>query len=288
MERSNLILGGLIVSLFAFLLVTALYSQTVEPIIKFLSATVKQGDTLFVEIHGAELDDNVSAYFLQKNIPFYSDGLHLRAIVGIPVNTGIGTYTFSTFVMVGGVKKTLTQKVRVLSGNFPVQKIWLKKSKKDLYTYEGVQREYDLIGAALKQETPEQGWEGSFGYPANGKVTTKFGSQRVVNGEKGSNHKGVDFGPGFGKPVFAVNGGVVSLVEKFKMHGNTVIINHGQGVSSLYLHLNDFAVKVGDTVKKGDVIGHVGSTGVATGPHLHFAMYVHVVAVNPMSWFKLK
>lgn len=271
-----------------FLLRALAAPQTAEPIVKFSSTTVKQGDTLFVEIHGAEADENVSAYFLQKNFPFYSDGLHLRALAGIPVNFAPGTYAFSTFVMVAGVKKTLAQKIKVVPGGFPVQKIKLTKSKNALYTYEGVQREYDLIGAALRTETQEQYWDGGFGYPSNGRMSTKFGMQRVVNGKKGSNHKGVDFAPGFGKPVVTVNGGVVTLVQKFKMHGNTVIVNHGQGVSSLYLHLNDFSVKTGDSVKKGDVLGHVGSTGVATGPHLHFAMYVHAVAVNPMPWFKMK
>ncbi len=263
------------------------FAQTPASFMKFSATTIKQGDTLFVELHGAE-GDILKATFLQKPVLFYADGLHLRAIVGIPVNQPLGVYTFFVSYMENGEPKTHEQKIKIIPGGFPVQRIWLKKKMKDLYTYEGIQHEYDLIGAALKTETPEQLWEGVFGEPSKGKITTKFGSQRVVNGEKGSNHKGVDFAPGFKKPIFAVNGGTVSLVQKFKMHGNTVIINHGQGVSSLYLHMNAFAVKAGDTVKKGDVIGYVGSTGVATGPHLHFALYVHAVAVNPMPWFKTK
>jgi murein DD-endopeptidase MepM/ murein hydrolase activator NlpD len=84
--------------------------------------------------------------------------------------------------------------------------------------------------------------------------------------------------------VRAIAGGVVRLVREFNIHGNTVGIDHGQGLSSIYLHLSKFAVAEGDAVTKGEVIGYIGSTGRSTGPHLHWSLYANGVPVNPARW----
>jgi murein DD-endopeptidase MepM/ murein hydrolase activator NlpD len=114
--------------------------------------------------------------------------------------------------------------------------------------------------------------------------------RRYYNGEFANDyyHRGVDYAAGTGSPVFAPAAGYVRLVgtvaQGFQLHGNTVGIDHGQGVVSIFIHLSRINVKEGDFVQPGQVIGAVGSTGVATGPHLHWGLYVNNEAIDPVPW----
>ena len=101
-------------------------------------------------------------------------------------------------------------------------------------------------------------------------------------------HRGVDYATGTGTPVIAPAAGRISLVgnesEGFRVHGNTVGIDHGQGVLSIFLHLSRIDVQEGDIVQAGQTVGAVGSTGSSTGPHLHWGLYVHGQAIDPVPW----
>ncbi len=115
-----------------------------------------------------------------------------------------------------------------------------------------------------------------------GPITSTFGLKRVYNGIPKAPHTALDIAAPSGKPVVAVNDGQVVNTHHRFFTGNTVIIDHGQGVMSLYAHLSAFKVKNGQHVKRGDVIGLVGKTGRVTGPHLHWAMYLNQTPVNPL------
>jgi murein DD-endopeptidase MepM/ murein hydrolase activator NlpD len=117
-------------------------------------------------------------------------------------------------------------------------------------------------------------------WPAIGPITGVFGSQRILNGQPSTPHYGVDIGAPAGSPVHAPVGGVVILAEELYLTGNTVIIDHGLGVNSTYAHLSSTAVKVGQRVEQGQLIGQVGATGRATGPHLHWGLNVGQVRVD--------
>jgi murein DD-endopeptidase MepM/ murein hydrolase activator NlpD len=99
-------------------------------------------------------------------------------------------------------------------------------------------------------------------------------------------HNGVDLRAPQGTPVTAANDGVVLIAYPFKAHGKTVLINHGQGVMSIYLHMSVIGVRPGQKVKKGQMLGRVGSTGVSTAPHVHWQIFVHGVPVNPQPWLE--
>ena len=115
-----------------------------------------------------------------------------------------------------------------------------------------------------------------------------YGLQRYINNRLAYRHRGVDIAAAEGTPVLAAAGGVVSLADdSFLLHGQTVVIDHGHGISSLYIHLSGITVEAGERVRQGQVIGQVGATGVATGPHLHFAVYAYHVAVDPLFWAEL-
>jgi murein DD-endopeptidase MepM/ murein hydrolase activator NlpD len=140
----------------------------------------------------------------------------------------------------------------------------------------------------LKTVSAEREWKGSFAPPVNAEISGVFGVERVFNGSVQSTHQGLDFRVPSGTPVAAVNSGRVILARPMFFEGNWVVIDHGQGLLTLYLHLSEFSVKEGDEVSKGQPIGLSGGTGRATGPHLHLAVRWQGVYVNPQVLLKLK
>lgn len=132
-----------------------------------------------------------------------------------------------------------------------------------------IERDNQLIGAARARDTDEAWFADDFAWPVQGPVTGVYGSRRILNGAEKRPHFGVDIAAGEGKAIHAPVGAIVAMAETdLYFTGGTVILDHGQGVSSSYLHMSRIDVKVGDRVAKGNVIGAIGKTGRATGPHL--------------------
>jgi murein DD-endopeptidase MepM/ murein hydrolase activator NlpD len=132
-----------------------------------------------------------------------------------------------------------------------------------------IARDNKLIGAARSRDTDEAWFADDFAWPVKGPITGVYGSQRILNGVPKRPHFGVDIAAGEGKPIKAPSGGIVTLAEKDLYYtGGTVILDHGRGVSTTYLHMSRLDVKEGDRLAKGDAIGAIGKTGRATGPHL--------------------
>lgn len=154
----------------------------------------------------------------------------------------------------------------------------------------GTDHEFDRIDQFKQVLTPEKLWNGAFVRPNSGEITTVYGVRRYYNGVFANDyyHKGVDYGGGVGSPAMAPAAGKVLLVGRvadgFRLHGNTIGIDHGQGVASIFLHLSRIDVREGDVVRAGQVVGAVGGTGAVTGPHLHWGLYVHGEAVDPVPW----
>lgn len=133
----------------------------------------------------------------------------------------------------------------------------------------------------LNRVTPTREWEGDFTSPAAATTSDVYGSQRIFNGKAQRPHYGLDFRVPTGTPVHAMNDGTVLLARPFFFDGNMVVIDHGQGLLTLYLHLSEFKVQEGETVKTGQVIGLSGGTGRATGPHLHVAVRWEGIYLDP-------
>ena len=135
--------------------------------------------------------------------------------------------------------------------------------------------ELQRIGAARLQRPASMGWSQRFIWPARGRISGVFGSQRVYRGGvPAAYHSGTDIAAGAGAPVVAPADGVVTLAPppRFSLEGNLVIIDHGMGLSSAFLHLSSASVRPGQVVRQGELIGRVGATGRATGPHLHWSL----------------
>ncbi len=117
--------------------------------------------------------------------------------------------------------------------------------------------------------------------PVDGRISSPFGKKRYFNSRPRAPHKGIDIAAAEGTPVVASEDGTISIAEEFFFNGNTLYIDHSEGVVSMYCHLHKLFVKSGDRVKKGDIIGSVGKTGRATGAHLHFSIFLNQEAVDP-------
>jgi murein DD-endopeptidase MepM/ murein hydrolase activator NlpD len=146
------------------------------------------------------------------------------------------------------------------------------------------------IEAARRVVSDSQGWRHAFIWPARGRISGVFGSQRIYAGQPGAPHSGVDVAGGLGAPVLAPADGVVILAaaSPFTLEGNLLMVDHGMGLNSAFLHLSRIDVKVGDHVHQGQQIGAIGQTGRATGPHLHWGMKWHDERIDPQRIVQVK
>jgi murein DD-endopeptidase MepM/ murein hydrolase activator NlpD len=141
------------------------------------------------------------------------------------------------------------------------------------------------IAAARAVQSPVEGWKQRFIWPAKGRISGRFGAQRIYKGgEAGAYHSGIDIAPGAGAPIVAPADGVVVLAaeQPFSLEGHLLIVDHGAGLNSAFLHCATLAVKLGDRVRQGQVLATVGMTGRATGPHLHWSLMWRGARLDPL------
>ena len=240
------------------------------------------GDTISVIVTTDNPNIAPSVTVNQKNYPLFKSQEKYRAFVPTSPLNSPGKMT----VKVQGDNKTSNIGVWLKNRTFPTQRIWLSGKASRPAT----QLELDRVSAFKKLVTPQKFWQGSLMRPNANRVSTGFGIRRYYNNVFAQNyyHKGVDYAGGYGSPVVAPAAGQVRLVGRedagFHVHGNVVGIDHGQGVLSILMHLQDIEVTEGSMVKAGQRIGTIGSTGASTGPHLHWGLYVNEVAVDPVPW----
>lgn len=146
-----------------------------------------------------------------------------------------------------------------------------------------IQREQALVTAARERDDERTDFARPFQWPVQGRISGRFGNARVYNGQPGAGHSGMDIAAPDGTPVRAPAGGVVTFASPdLYLTGGTVLLDHGHGVSSNFLHLSRIDVRVGDRIEPGQVIGAVGATGRATGPHLHWGMNWFDTRIDPL------
>lgn len=252
-------------------------------------ATVKQGHVVWVTIRrleeGQTINTPLTVTLAGKTVTAYPHQTYWQGVVPINVAQKLGGYTLRIH---NQAQATLAQqKIEVISGGYRRQNIKAGQGIAGLQPQPG---ELAAIGTLKRITTDKhQYWQVPTATPWQSPVpecmNSPFGNLRYHNGRfTGSFHKGVDQRSPHGRTVSAPTNGVVTLVRKFRLHGGTIGLDHGQGVSSIYIHLSKFLVQPGDTVTAGQPIGLVGSSGFATGPHLHWGVYAHGQAVNPRQW----
>jgi murein DD-endopeptidase MepM/ murein hydrolase activator NlpD len=254
----------------------------------------KQGQVLLVKVKGEEQATEVRGMFLSRIIPFFrefrpGEPAGYLGLLGIDMQDEPGTYELAVEVKQGEQAKRLSFNVLVAKENFAVEHLTLPKEKVDLDEKATARwrAEQDQVKQALAEDSRLKLWRSNFLEPVNGKRTGIFGSVRVMNGKPRNPHNGEDIGAPVGTEVAATNDGVVRLTVDHIFSGRGVFVDHGLGFYSMYFHLSEILVKDGDLVKAGQIIGKVGATGRATGPHLHWGIKLNGARVNPYSLLDL-
>jgi murein DD-endopeptidase MepM/ murein hydrolase activator NlpD len=244
---------------------------------------VNPGDPFVLRITGAEGPPEALLEGRELHFSGCGEGCYL-AIGAVGLETEPGTYEIA--VKAGGSRETIALKAN--HAEFPVQRLTLPEDKVTLSPEDlkRTEEEQERL-SAIWDTVSERLWEGPFVLPLKNSLSTVFGVKRIMNGKKRSAHRGIDIRGKEGEEVRASNTGRVVLAEELFYGGNTVVIDHGLGIYTIYMHLSRFFVSPGEKVARGQVIGHVGSTGRVTGPHLHFGVKVNNTAANPISFSKL-
>lgn len=183
--------------------------------------------------------------------------------------------------------RTVTRKLNVLPRAWKIETVNIaRRQGGPTEAFMTIRRpELARINAARAKKTDAIGWRQAFIWPAKGRISGRFGSQRVYRGEPGSYHSGLDIATGTsGTPFAAPADGVVILAAQspFSLEGNLLMLDHGNGLNSAFLHCSQILVQEGDHVKQGQIIGKIGMTGRATGPHLHWSMKWNESRIDPI------
>lgn len=213
------------------------------------------------------------------------------ALAGVGVDQPPGSYPLQLeAVTQTGLRTSFSQPVTIGKASYhtialSVGRQFTEPSAQQL---EQIKRDQELKSQIFGTVTPTRTWSGNFAAPVDASTSEGFGTQRTFNGKRQSIHQGLDYRAPTGTPVAAMNAGMVILARPMFFEGNCVVIDHGQGLLSLYLHFSEFKVKEGDHVTRGQILGRSGATGRVTGPHLHVAFRWEGVYVNPATLLGLR
>jgi murein DD-endopeptidase MepM/ murein hydrolase activator NlpD len=244
---------------------------------------------LTLNVEGEPL--SVQGRFRNRLVPFFKTGREgeFGALVGIDMADTPETADLKAEITYPRSVRKRVFRVVVAPEEFREQRMTLPKDQvdPDAAALQRIDLEKAKVKAVLAGFTPERLWGTAFLVPVEGTVTGAFGSRRILNGQPRNQHNGEDIAASLGAPVKATNDGIVRMVDEHFFSGKGVILDHGLGLFTMYFHLDSAAVKEGDRVKRGDVIGAVGQSGRTTGPHLHWGAWLNGSRVNPFALAKL-
>lgn len=251
---------------------------------------VPQGGAAVVQVVGASAAA-ARADFAGRHYPLLAGEGIFWGVVGVPANHPPGEYPIVvTFSAAAGTPPAPMQaSLTVTAVGFPVEYVQLSPDVATLLDPAIVLEELDRRAAIYAAFTPERLWSGPFLLPVQGPLGGVYGAGRSYNGGPVTDyHRGADIAAGEGTPVVAANTGRVAFAGELSVRGRSVILDHGAGVFSAYHHLADLAVVQGHLVTKGDLVGTVGETGLAEGPHLHWEIVVRGVEVDALRWTQVE
>jgi len=253
-----------------------------------------QGSLLLVEVKSAKPVAELQGEWDGRSVPFWREAegkASRKGLLGIDLEKKPGQYELRvTGQTASGEKMSCTAKVMVRKGRFATERLQVEKQfvEPSPEQIKRADEERQKLRDIFDRVTPERLWDGNFRIPLDGVTAgSNFGKRRILNGSPGSPHSGVDLPGATGTPVHAAQRGKVVLAEELFFAGNTVVVDHGLGIYTLYGHLSAIDAKVGDILETGDVLGRVGATGRVTGPHLHWGLTVEKARVNPLQLVKL-
>jgi len=289
--RSLLTLSVLL--LLAELLLAAPAKPAPGWVVRYQPARITNGSPVLFRVTAPKGVRALSGKWLDHDIQFSYDPSQKAwfGLGGISLDTKAGIYSLDlTAEAAPGQRLTFKQGIRTRLQRYPRITLTVagRYTAPDPEQLKVIDHDKQVKSEAFKTVTPEREWKGSFEPPVKAAISDVFGVQRVFNGTVQSTHQGLDFRVPSGTAVSSVNSGTIVLARFLYFEGNCVVIDHGQGLMTLYLHLSELRVKEGDHVMKGQEIGLSGGTGRATGPHLHLAVRWQGVYLDPAALLALK
>ena len=283
----RLFLQGLLIPVFLIMTGLAAHGES-DLRVESFPKVVKQGDVCFARASGPAFLKSIHGQFQGErfSMAFNNGTGTYEGLIGIDMSTSPETYEIKAIATDGDNRVySSTLSLRVEKVNFGTQRLSLPPSVVDLdaKTLERVNRETRKLEALFQTSRNERLWKSVFIRPVEGEISTGFGLTRIINGRRRSQHTGVDLRAEEGTSVLASNHGMVVLVDELFFSGKSVILDHGWGLYSMYFHLSEALAGEGDRVRKGTVLGRVGSTGRSTGPHLLWAVRMNGARVEPLS-----
>jgi murein DD-endopeptidase MepM/ murein hydrolase activator NlpD len=269
--------------------------------LRLTAPQASQGSLVLAEVRSKQPLREVTGKWNDRNVYFWKESAaaprsassfdRRQALIGVDLEKAAGTYDLAvTATTEAGAQAACSAKLVVVAGKFATERLTVEKQfvEPNQQQADRAKAEQQKLRELFDTITPERLWQGPFRMPLDGGVRgTNFGKRRVLNGQSRSPHTGADFPALTGTPVHATQSGRVVLAEELYFSGNTVIVDHGLGVYSLYGHLSAIEVTAGDNVKAGSLLGKVGATGRVTGPHLHWGMTVNRARVDPVRMVSL-
>ncbi len=274
----------------ALLLVTdsalaALQRPPARPTVTWRPSSPRVGDVAVVRIEGPGDGASVEGAVGGRPLAFFRDAHGYAALVGFDLEVKSGHEAWWVAVREPErPPREVRGRLRVRGRDFPVQRLTLPGGMVDLdpETERRATAEARTLQTVYRTITGERLWRGSFVRPVAGdEPGSGFGARRIINNQPRAPHGGTDYAAPRGTPVVSANDGRVALVAEYFFPGRLVIIDHGLGLYTLYFHLDEVRTALGERVARGQPIGAVGSTGRATGPHLHFGVQLAGARVDP-------
>jgi len=256
-------------------------------VLKVSAGAAAQGGLLLTEVVGVKDSEPVTAEWDGRGVPLWRESRGtgvFHGLLGIDLEKAPGSYEWKvSWTGTDGNPVACSVPITVRAGKFATERLTVEKQyvEPDPEQQKRAEEDQKKMRAIYDTVTREALWKGKFRLPLKEVPTGKnFGRRRVLNGEARSPHAGVDFPAAAGTPVYAAQAGRVALAENLYYSGNTVVIDHGFGIYTLYAHLSEIGVHAGDAVGASAEIGKVGATGRVTGPHLHWGVTIDHARVN--------
>ena len=236
---------------------------------------VENGKTIILSTQSANPKPIKNHQKTYSWIPHPLDKSQKIAILSIPYRTPISTITLENGTL-----------IEVIAGNYTKEQIQANpnKVKPNPKNQERIKREREEANKIYSNYNQKRLWDSAFIYPMQSVITSPFGSARVFNNELKSYHSGTDFRAKIGTEIYASNRGKVVISKNRFLAGGSVVLDHGEGLFSMYYHCSEIKVQVGQIVEKGDLIALSGATGRVSGPHLHFGILVRGAQVDPLDF----
>ena len=259
-------------------------SQQQRPLaVSFAPSVIRPGDVAFVEV-AAPSDETFTATIFGRSLPFEYDvtARRWRALLGVDLDTKPGVYRLRINRPSGAAESV--RSLQITARQFRVRHLRVSPEFVDPpeTAVEQIRRDAERLAAIYARRTPRQ-WSSAFVRPVDGPASSNFGTRSYYNGERRSPHAGVDFAAETGTPVRASNAGTIAHAGAMYFTGNTVVIDHGASLFSVFAHLSEINTTEGAGVAPDTIIGLVGATGRVTAAHLHWSVRLDGARVDPIS-----